>query len=233
MKKLIHPKMLYFGTPVVLLSSLNPDGTTNLAPMSSAWWLGNTAMLGMSAHSRTVANLTERPEVVLNLVDPGLVAAVDRIALLTGRPDVPEAKQARGYTYCPDKFEAAGLTPVPSGPGRAAVRDLASDKPQAVGESLIHMEGVVRNVHEVDEPGGGLRALEVAITATYVEDDLMMADHPEHIDARRWDPLIMKFTQYFGGGRVLQASSLARGWKVPQQAAPDAVQPSPARSALG
>ena len=84
--------------------------------MSSVQWLGSTAMLGMSVHSRTVANLLERPVIVLNLVDAGLVAALDRIALLTGRPDVPVAKRARGYTYCPDKFAAAGLTPVPSSP---------------------------------------------------------------------------------------------------------------------
>lgn len=50
-------KVLYFGTPVVLVSTLNPDGTANLAPMSSAWWLGQAAMLGMGANSQTAANL--------------------------------------------------------------------------------------------------------------------------------------------------------------------------------
>jgi len=29
--------VLYFGTPVVLISSRNEDGSANLAPMSSAW----------------------------------------------------------------------------------------------------------------------------------------------------------------------------------------------------
>jgi flavin reductase (DIM6/NTAB) family NADH-FMN oxidoreductase RutF len=38
----IEPKILYFGTPVALISSLNEDGTTNLAPMSSFWALGWT-----------------------------------------------------------------------------------------------------------------------------------------------------------------------------------------------
>ena len=33
--KAVEPKILYFGTPVALISSLNEDGTTNLAPMSS------------------------------------------------------------------------------------------------------------------------------------------------------------------------------------------------------
>lgn len=29
----IDPAILYFGTPVVLLSTLNEDGSTNLMPM--------------------------------------------------------------------------------------------------------------------------------------------------------------------------------------------------------
>ena len=31
----IEPKILYFGTPVALISLLNEDGGTNLAPISS------------------------------------------------------------------------------------------------------------------------------------------------------------------------------------------------------
>ena len=36
----IEPGILYFGAPVVLVSTLNEDGSANLAPMSSAFWLG-------------------------------------------------------------------------------------------------------------------------------------------------------------------------------------------------
>ncbi len=32
----VEPKIFYFGTPVVLISTVNEDGTANLAPMSSA-----------------------------------------------------------------------------------------------------------------------------------------------------------------------------------------------------
>lgn len=221
MKTLIHPKMLYFGTPVVLISSVNPDGSTNLAPMSSAWWLGNTAVLGMSVNSQTVRNLNERPDLVLNLVDSAMVGAVDRIALLTGRADVPEYKQARGYIHEPDKFAAAGLTPA---------RSDDPAHPAAVAESLINLEGRVRTMHAIGHDAGA-RAMEVEITAVHVDDDLMMTEHPTHIDARRWDPLIMKFTQYFGGGAVLQHSTLADGWDIPQQPAPaDPAYPWPSRS---
>ena len=37
----INPPVLYFGTPVIILSTLNEDGSTNLSPLSSAWALGD------------------------------------------------------------------------------------------------------------------------------------------------------------------------------------------------
>jgi len=40
----IEPSILYFGTPIALLSTLNADGSANLAPMSSAWrWAGSSS----------------------------------------------------------------------------------------------------------------------------------------------------------------------------------------------
>lgn len=205
MKRELAPKMLYFGTPVVLISSLNGDGSTNIAPMSSVWWVGHTAMLGLSVNSQTVRNLRERPGVVLNLVDASMVNAVDRLALLTGRPDVPGYKQIRGYTYQPDKYRAAGLTPAPFDPG----------SPTGVAESLIQMEGRVRAIHDIDEDDSGLRALEVAVLRTHVDESLLLTNHPNYIDPLRWHPLIMKFTEYFRGGELARPSSLAKGWDMP------------------
>ena len=49
----IEPKILYFGTPVALATSLNEDGTTNLAPISSFWALGWTLMLGLLDETKT------------------------------------------------------------------------------------------------------------------------------------------------------------------------------------
>jgi flavin reductase (DIM6/NTAB) family NADH-FMN oxidoreductase RutF len=206
MKRTIEPKMLYFGTPVVLISSLNDDGTTNLAAMSSAWWVGRTAMLGMSVNSQTVHNLAKRPECVLNLVDVSMVDAIDRLALLTGRRDVPEYKKARNYRYESDKFAAAGLAPV----------RLTDDGPLGVAESPIQMQSVVRAIHDIDEPESGLRAMQAAVLATHVEENLLLSDHKDHFDALAWDPLIMKFTEYFAGGTNARSSSLAAGWGMPQ-----------------
>jgi flavin reductase (DIM6/NTAB) family NADH-FMN oxidoreductase RutF len=191
---------------VVLISSLNDDATTNVAPISSVWWMGHTAVLGMSLNSQTVRNLQVRPECVVNLVDAGMVDAVDRLALLTGRPDVPEYKQARGYRYEPDKFAAAGLT--------AAV--LTDGFPLAVAESLIQMEGRVRAIHTIDEEDSGLCSLEVPVLRTHVDESLLMDQHPNYIDPLRWDPMFMKFTEYFSGAALARPSSLARGWDMPR-----------------
>jgi flavin reductase (DIM6/NTAB) family NADH-FMN oxidoreductase RutF len=212
-KRELNPKMLYFGTPVVLVSSLNSDGSTNVAPMSSAWWVGNTAVLGMSASSQTVRNLQERPLCVLNLVDEQMVDAIDRIALLTGRPDVPVYKAARGYSYEADKFAAAGLTPECYGPG----------KPAGVAESPIQMEGRVQAMHQIDGEDSTLRAIEVTVLHTHVDEAMLMSNHPNYIDPLRWNPLFMKFTEYFSGATLTRPSSLARGWSMPPVATPDAV----------
>jgi flavin reductase (DIM6/NTAB) family NADH-FMN oxidoreductase RutF len=56
----IEPKILYFGTPVALVSSLNEDGTTNLAPISSFWALGWTLVLGLLDETKTADNFRYR-----------------------------------------------------------------------------------------------------------------------------------------------------------------------------
>jgi flavin reductase (DIM6/NTAB) family NADH-FMN oxidoreductase RutF len=204
MKRIVELKALYFGTPVVLVSSQNPDGSTNLAPMSSAWWLHETALLGMAAASQTVQNLTERPDCILNLVEPAMVAGLDRIALLTGSQQIPEHKQARGYRYVADKFAAAGWSRTPG-----TLVDV-----DAVEESPINLEGRIEAIHTVGGPGSTLRAMEMSVRRVHVREDLLMNDD-RYIDPLRWDPLIMKFTEYFAGGAPVYESSLARGWQMP------------------
>jgi flavin reductase (DIM6/NTAB) family NADH-FMN oxidoreductase RutF len=205
MKHVVDLKVLYFGTPVVLLSTLNADGSTNIAPMSSAWWLDQTAMLGLSAASQTVRNLEERPECVLNLVDASMVGAVDRLAMLTGRRDVPAYKAEMGYRYEPDKFAAAGLSPVSC--------DLVS--PLGVAESRIQLEARVNAIHGIGDPESNHRAIEVQVVRTHIDQDLLMPEHDHYIDPLRWDPLIMKFTEFFAGGQPVHPSRLARGWGMP------------------
>ncbi|GAN77081.1 hypothetical protein [Acidisphaera rubrifaciens] len=48
----ITPSVLYVGTPVALITTLNPDGTTTISPMSSAWMLFDRVVLGMTSTSK-------------------------------------------------------------------------------------------------------------------------------------------------------------------------------------
>ncbi len=91
-----EPAILYFGTPVVLIGTCNEVGSYNLAPMSSAWWLGWRCMLGLGTKSKSTENMLRTGECVLNLPSATMVAAVDRLARTTGSKPVPANKIKRG-----------------------------------------------------------------------------------------------------------------------------------------
>ncbi|MGW4243851.1 flavin reductase family protein [Nocardia sp. NPDC004722] len=197
-------KVLYFGTPVVLISTRNADGTANIAPMSSAWWLGDQCMLGMNSASQTTRNMLRERECVLNLPSSALAGAVDRLALLSGSPEMTPHKVEKGYRYEPDKFGAAGLTP--------AASDLVGAP--RIAECPIQLEGRVVSSRPFDERGG-VTAHTVQVVRAHVQEELIVPG-TAHVDPRGWDPLIMKFCEYFGGGTQLRPSRLAEAWQIPQ-----------------
>ncbi len=117
-----EPPILYVGTPVVLISTCNEDGSPNLAPMSSAFWLGWRGVLGLDRSSKTVANMIRTNQCVLNLPSVAQVDAVDRIALTTGSEILPPHKVARGYRFEKDKFADRRADPHCVGDHRSAAR---------------------------------------------------------------------------------------------------------------
>jgi flavin reductase (DIM6/NTAB) family NADH-FMN oxidoreductase RutF len=203
MHAVIDPAILYFGTPVVLISTRNADGSANLAPMSSAWWLGRSCVLGLGARSHTPQNLLRTGECVLNLASVNEVAAVDRLARTTGSDPVPPHKVAMGYRHERDKFAAAGLTPLPS--------DLVGAP--RVRECLVHLEAKLEGVHPLaasdPERRGKLLALEVRVVRVHVDASIRLDGHTDRIDPRRWRPLIMSFQRFFGLGDEVHPSRLA------------------------
>ena len=184
----IEPKILYFGTPVALISSLNEDGTTNLAPMSSFWALGWTLMLGLLDETKTVENLSRHPECVVNLPSPELWKSVEKLAPLTGKNPVPEIK-AKQFRFEADKFGASGLTPLAS----------ETVRPTRVLECPVQMEARVHKLHrmsgEVLERLGGGVAAEVEIVRVHVAEHLVLGDN--YIDPAKWSPLLYNFRHYF------------------------------------
>jgi flavin reductase (DIM6/NTAB) family NADH-FMN oxidoreductase RutF len=197
----VTSKIHYYGTPVALLSTLNPDGSPNLAPMSSIWWLGQVAVLGISTQGRTFENLVRTGEVVINLASPELASAVDRLALTTGSDPVPAYKAAIGTVTVRDKFAHAGLTPAPS--ERVA--------PPRVAEARIVLEGRVAN-HWVVGEAGVHAAVEVRIERTLWDESLLDPERRHHLDPDRWHPLLMSFLEFYTTQGPVQTSRLAKAF---------------------
>lgn len=204
MHETIDLKVQYFGTPVVLISTRNPDGTANLAPMSSAWWLNGHCVLGMNTGAQTTRNMLRERQCVLNLPSSDLADTVDRLALLTGSPELTPHKIEKNYRYEPDKFGTAGLTPVAA--------DLV-DAP-LVAECPVQLECELVTSLQVD-PGDRTTALNVRVLRAHVDSELIVPG-TRHIDPVKWDPLIMKFCEFFAGGAPVRSSRLARAWQIPE-----------------
>ncbi|HEY1179014.1 MAG TPA: flavin reductase family protein [Phytomonospora sp.] len=206
MHRTVDLKVFYFGTPVVLLSTRNPDGTANLAPMSSAWWLGSTAVLGLGNSGHTTANLLREREVVINMVPSTMADAVDRLAMTTGAEHVPPRKTAMGYRHEPDKFALAGLTPQAS--------DLIA--PPRAAECPIQLECRLQQAHTIGTPEPSATTFVVDVVRTHIAEELIIPG-TQYVDPVGWDPLIMKFCEFFGGGVNLRPSTLAEGWEMPHR----------------
>ncbi|MBS1661068.1 MAG: flavin reductase family protein [Bacteroidetes bacterium] len=203
-----YPSILYFGTPVILVSTENENGTSNLAPISSIFWLGWRCMIGISAFSKTTENLLRTGECVLNLPSVNEVEAVNKLALTTGSNPVPEGKKQKGYRHAPNKFETAGLTPQPS--------DMV--RPARAQECPVQLEAQLTSTHPLseDEPlqKGRIITMELKIVRVHLENSILMSGQVNRIDPNKWRPLIMSFQQFYGLGEQLHPSTLAT---IPEQ----------------
>jgi flavin reductase (DIM6/NTAB) family NADH-FMN oxidoreductase RutF len=204
MHKISDPSILYFGTPVVLVGTTNEDQSYNLAPISSVFWLGWRAMIGISAYSKTTQNLLRTGECTLNLPSVNEVDAVNCLALTTGSDPVPEGKRQKGYRFEPDKFGASGLTPVAAGLVNAP---LAAECP-------VQLEAVLMGTHPIADEHpvqrGRLLSLELKIVRVHLDEAILMDGHANRVDPDKWRPLIMSFQQFYGLGQQVHPSTLAQ-----------------------
>lgn len=203
MHKIAEPSILYFGTPVVLISTVNDNGSYNLAPISSIFWLGWRCIIGISAFSKTTENLLRTREGVLNLPSVDQAPHVNALALTTGSNPVPEGKLKKGYRYEPNKFEAAGVT--------AGVSETVTAP--RVMECPVQMEVVVEDVHSLadkyEDQRGKILTMELRIQRVHLEESIIMEGHPNRVDPDKWRPLIMSFQEFYGLGEKIHSSRLA------------------------
>ena len=194
----ISPEILYFGTPVSVVSSLNADGTTNLAAISSFWALGDRLMIGLTRFGQTWANLERCPECVLNMPSPQEWQFVEKLGHTTGRPELTDYHRSAGITFAEDKFAVSGFTPIAS--ERIA--------PLRAAECPVQIETEVLAMHPASDDA----------PFTYVEVRKLLVHAQRHVlnesatrfDIESWSPLFYMFRHYYGKGTHLGASFRAR-----------------------
>ena len=170
----------YYGFPVFFMTTKDrATGADDLTPLSSSWTLGNTMVIGIGQGNKGFQNLEEGAEATFSVPDDTLYEQLKRIEKTTGVQEPAGVKKELGYTYCPDKFAAAGLTRLPG----ETVRTVR------VAECPIHIETVVESI----TPKDWFAVVVCRITAIFVSDELL---RDGRIDTAKWRPLIYKFKEY-------------------------------------
>ncbi|WP_285765855.1 flavin reductase family protein [Peribacillus sp. SI8-4] len=187
---IIKPKILYYGTPVILLNTLNEDGTDNISPISSSWALGDCIILGIGLGGKAIENIKRHPECVINVPDPSLWEHVERLAPYTGKNPVPDYKKEQGFIYGKDKFSLSNLTPIES----------ISVKANRIMECPLQIEATVKHIRiPVHSPDFAI--VETQAVHVHAHEAIIIEDN--HIDPTKWSPLIYNFRHYFGLGNQL------------------------------
>jgi len=190
----IAPPVLYVGTPVALITSLNSDGTTNISPMSSVWTLADRVIVGMSSTSKGRENAVRERQLVLNFPSANLWPKVEAIARTTGRDPVPAHKKKIGYKFEPDKFDVSGFSPQAS----SVVR------PLRIAECPIQFEAEVVASHDPagnwpEERPEAFQIVEARVVQVHAHRNIVVPG-TNHIDTAKWSPLLYVFRHYFGTG---------------------------------
>lgn len=156
--------------PIALASTVNEDGSNNLAPFSFFNLFSSNPPVAIFSPARsgrtnttkhTYDNLKRHPEVVINMVN---YAMAEQCALA----GVEFAKND-------SEFEKAGFTPI------------ASDKVQAmrVKESPVQMECKVLEIKELGTEGGAGNLIIVEILKVHISEDIL--DENKKIDPNKLD----------------------------------------------
>lgn len=215
MHKSIKPAILYFGTPVALIATENEDGTHNVAPNSSIFWLGWSCMIGIDASSKTTENLLRTKKCVINLPSYELAPEINALALLTGSSNVPLHKKLLGYQYAKNKLHGTGLNFIESNE-KISMR---------ISQCPIQLEAELTACHPFGQQdkkmGVPVVVVELTVATVYANENILLDYEKNKIDPLKWNPLIMSFRRYFGLSGEVTRSKLYSGsedlyapWKI-------------------
>lgn len=165
----ILPKMFYYGFPVVLLTTCDEHGASNITPISSSWCLGDNVVIGLGTQGKAFENLSVCAEVVLNLPDETLWQKIENIAPTTAKNPIPDFQKSE-YQFCDDKFKKGGFT----------AGNLIKVKPSRIKECPLQAESKVIYISKRD----GYAIIELKILQVHACEKLIMDDHK--IDPAKW-----------------------------------------------
>jgi len=189
----IRPKILYFGTPVALITTVDEFGNANIGPMSSVWALGYKLVLGLGCDGKTFSNLLGQKECVINMPSADLHENIEKIARLTGAYPVPDSKKAL-YTYERDKFSAGGFSKMGS----------ETVSTPAIAGCPLQLEALLDSytVLDYDEKGKpDVAAVTVQVINVRAHENIITG--ADHINPEKWSPLIYNFRHYYALGQHL------------------------------
>jgi flavin reductase (DIM6/NTAB) family NADH-FMN oxidoreductase RutF len=199
----ISPAILYWGTPVVLITSESEDGPDNICAISSVFWLGHRCILGFGAENKTTQNILRTGHCVVNLPDDTMARNINLLATTTGTKDkdITPSKRSRNYRYVEDKWACADLTPQKS--------DLV--RPARILECPVQMECELAKGHVLMEDfpdlKGVITAIELKVLRVHILDHLRMPGQPNRVNPDGLRPIFMCFQELygFGDGKVAES----------------------------
>lgn len=198
----ISPAILYWGTPVVLITSENEDGPDNICAISSVFWLGHRCILGFGAENKTPQNILRTGHCVVNLPDDSMARHINLLATTTGTENISPSKRDRNYRHVKDKWACADLTPQKS--------DLV--RPARILECPVQMECELAKGHTLMEDfpdlKGAIVAIELKVLRVHILDHLRIPAHPNRINPDRLRPIFMCFQELYGFGEGKVAESI-------------------------
>ncbi|MGO3148355.1 MAG: flavin reductase family protein [Leucobacter sp.] len=182
----IDPSVLYLGTPVYLVGSRNPDGSTNLAPASSHFALGRMIVLGLEEGGQSLDNVRRHAEITVNFPSAAQWQHIERLAGVTGTYPVPEAKRD-AYAFEPAKFQRAGLTRLSAD---LVDVDLVAEAPIQLEAQVLRVTAGVAGIYGI---------VEAEVVRVHAQNEITV-DGTNHIDPEAWHPLLYTYRHFYDRG---------------------------------
>lgn len=185
---------LYFGTPVAIISSQNPDGSTNLSPISSWWILDQNIVFGLGTDGKCYENIKDNTGIVLNIPDSRLWPNIEALANKTGKASPPEWKKKMGYIFEQDKFSCGKFHKVKAETVNAV----------RIKECPIQIEATVCGISPLAGSRESLVSVDTTITCVHISETLLIhTGKGLKFNVEKWQPLYYLFRHYFSLGARL------------------------------